>query len=370
MLKSEKLANKDNSSFADTYKKNYSHGLEAIYTLENIDLKTIRPLQNSSIAIAETKHSDDIINKELPKSSYYLPEIFSTEFPSSVPEEPIQVLMLSKQAEVFLLENSVLTLGNLLNFDFAQKTTKNIGQGHIDEIKFKIQQYVKNKPLQSRTTIDFNSWLNILLKDCDRKTLYFLLEKFDLTEYISLTPMENVEIKKIKEETKKQLLNDFLNNNSFNNTFIKNQIETICRKILQPWLRKRFGLATCNEIYEMIRKRSCQTNHTRKFLFFFSELIYAQDFLFIDNLFKINETLYAESLTVKKEFLLLERVALSYFYKANIEYGLSDLILMILKESAIHWVEFSKEFIEKALFLSNKFHIYRSSSDKLLIKLF
>ena len=193
-------------SYEEIYKTAYSHGLESIYALENIDIKSVRPLQNAST-------SPSLQKKALPKppiyASSYIPEFeFGPSWRRSIApfflQAPIEVLGLSKAAEKCLLDYQKTCLSDLLTVDLRGLIfLKGMGQSHLNEIKEKLSQYIGERDRQQTDRIDFKGWiLSLTNHQIQRKKIFLLLESYQLSDLLSLSPMEAMEIRRLSAENR------------------------------------------------------------------------------------------------------------------------------------------------------------------------
>src|SRR5262245_23100732 len=107
-------------NYLETYKQVYSHpGLEAIYTLKNVDVNTIRRLNDptsitsgAQLKEVTTSPVDEI--EESPQLEFDFGGEFRTWVRPLVLDEPIQVLGLSTHIEKILQSHEKAVLKDLL----------------------------------------------------------------------------------------------------------------------------------------------------------------------------------------------------------------------------------------------------------------
>ncbi|MDF2550435.1 MAG: hypothetical protein K0S07_1502 [Chlamydiales bacterium] len=348
----------------------YSHGLEAIYRLETVDPRSIRKFGEG--AKQETPplqkvHSDD----EPCQLELDFGESFYTWIPSFRLDEPIQVLELSQQAQQALLsmnKRSIRDLKNLSDKDFLYM--KGLGQGHIDEIKRKLQNYTKGPSLERSYSIDFGGFLRCLVSDMQKITAYLLLEPFGLSSIIQLSPQQNSELKRLSPEKRRDLAlqgNNILTSPE-KNLYVAKKFEGIAKAFIAPWLEKRHFLATEDELNE--RLLALSLNHTigEKALLFFSQLYFNGQFP-LSQILPHEKELYFVSETARNFYQELIKKVATYFYNSQLEYPFAWFLLALKKELACKWEGFSDSFLEKGLRLSPVLRVRKGNLGELSIKL-
>ena len=190
----------DTLTFEETYKTAYSHGLEAIYALENIDIKSIRPILPLQ---ANKAPGPKIVPQIFPEKlsdqlELDLGDAYRGWIDSFIKKEPIHVLGLSRHAEKCLLEHGKRVLGDLIHTNLKEFVfLKGMGQGHVDEIQQKLARYLEGRPLERCKKIDFASWIRSIVAAFDRKKVYVALESHHLSDLFSLSPSESVETRRL-----------------------------------------------------------------------------------------------------------------------------------------------------------------------------
>jgi len=360
-------------SFEEIYKTSYSHGLEAIYAIERIDLKSIRRL-------SDKPEVHEAASKNPKKNSPNKPEQLSFNFgvsyrnwmESFILREPIQVLALSKPAEKCLLANGKNTINDLVESDIRSFIFfKGMGQGHIDEIQQKMAHYINGRPLHQSDTINMAAWIRSLLGSAEKKKSFAALQPFGLEFLISLSMSENIETNRLEDNQRRQWQDEIYRDLRKVNKqqVISQDLHTIVEVFLKPWVRKRHGLATQQEIWERLQRISDDAILTKHVFDLISAIYFNGQFPLKNDLLEINEGLFCSDPHIAEYYLLAVKTAQSYFYNSQICYNFSHLLMLIARELAKTWQGFADGFLEKALRLSPCFQIQKESGGNLMISL-
>lgn len=357
------------TNFEETYKTSYSHGLEAIYALENVDIRSIRRIETPS------KETPRKILKQSPSFFPLQEELdFGEEFRGwiipFIKKEPLQVLELSKHSEKCLIENGIKKLGDLIGVNLKELIfLKGLGQGHIEEIHLRLNNYIEGIALDRAYKIDFLSWLKCIVGTYERKKVYGLLEPYDLSDYFSLSPSENVEVRKLSLDKKQEWIKDILLKitDPSQKKMVWADMQLVFNVFFKPWIRRRGGFAQRHELLERMQRLSDNPSICSKVLNFlqinfFDDADFLNFFLHI-----IDQDIYCCDSFSKQDYETIMHRAHSYFYKSGIYYRLSELVGWLEKEFACLWVGFNDGYIEKILKLSPQFNIYRGQSNELEI---
>lgn len=349
------MATTTNTTFDEVRKKAYSHGLEAIYAIETIDIKSLRQLQvenpQKSAVKVEESHFEE-------KFTFDLGPGFREWITPFILQEPVQVLELSKNALKILLDQKICDLKKLLECDLRSFAfSKGVGQGHIVEIEERFQSYIAGKSLKKANSIDFSSWLRVISFPCEnRKKVHVYLETFNLQEWLPISPMESSEIKRLPVESKEEWrqVGQTMLKNRFSDD-LKNSLNEVATELLRPWIRRRNGIATQDEVLERLERVCVGPSISKNFLELFSALYFEGNFPFASFLATPEAKIYCDSESSSKAFQDIVKKAKTYFYKEGIFYNFDHLVSLLSREFAVEWTGFSEGFIEKVLRNSAQF---------------
>lgn len=364
-------------SFEETYKTAYTHGLEMIYSLENVDFKTVRrieenaPKEEEKEAAAQELTHVNLADKD-PQLELDLGEGFRDWIEPYFLQEPIHVLGLSLQAESCLLEHGLKTLSELLAHNFRDYVfMKGMGQGHIDEVKKKLEKYIGGRSVKKTFTIDFQSLILSLSHGINFKRLSQYLMKYNLGSEIPLTPSEKIEIKAFEhskdmswqrevqaqlsqEATKMQLLQ---------------QLERVAKAFIIPWVDARGGIATEEEIIERIERVAGSKEKTESYLAFLKDHFTEGKFPFSPFLPEAEKGVFCSSVLRKNQFLEIIQRGIGYFYNPSVVFPLEELTTYLIREFCKEWTVCSSETIFHCFSLSREFEMYRGATGQRLIRL-
>jgi hypothetical protein len=336
-------------SFEKTFKTAYSHGLEEIYSLENVDIKSIKPIR------VETPKQKDRQKRALPVGPAQLVFDFCREaLPPFYLEEPIQVLTLSKPLEKILIDQGKTHLRDLINGDFLL-----IGQGYKDEISQRLTEYLKGT--SSSVFVDFYSLIRCLTGTLDRRKVKAALEPY-LLEVYHLSPLENMELKRLSQERKKEWIAEI--HTKLESSYAKAKLREIFDVYFKPWIRRR-GLAKRYELFERMERISEYPEASEGVINFFSTFFGKP--LFDALLCQVDEDVYAADRATEKLFSKVIARASTYFYKPNIRYPLPELISQLQREFALEWDNVPALFIEKCLRLASSFSVRKGENGLLWV---
>jgi hypothetical protein len=342
------------ASFEDVYKTAYSHGLEAIYALENVDIKTVRRL-------SEDQTPQPILG-DVPKSPLLIPETprqlefdFGEEYRSWIEpfvlNEPIQVLGLPKLAEKCLVEHGKILLRHLHGVDLrAFVFFKGMGQSHLDELQQKLLDYLSAHPAERCDEVDYASWLRTITAALNRKKICVYLESFELFDLLTLSPVESIEVKRLSLEQRLQWREGIVTElrEPAQELLVKQGIQRIVNVFIRPWVRRRQGFTTQQEIQERLQHTARQPSIVPFLLDFLSATYYEERYP-LNDLFLIEDGLFFVDRASLDSYQAVVNQAMTYFYKKGIFYGLKELTAYLIREFAIGWKGFPPGFIEKVL---------------------
>lgn len=356
-------------TFEEIYKSAYSHGLEAIYTLENIDIKSIRRIEIPLKSTSKSSNNKKITSHAL-QEEFDFGEEFRCWIPPFIKKEPIQVLEISRHAEKCLLENGKKNLGDLIGEplnDFV--FLRSIGQSHIEEIQQKLKSYLEGQLLEKGKHVNFFSWLKTLVGAQERKKVFVLLEKYDLSDLFQLTPSENVEIRKLTREKKQEWIEELLQKiaDTKNKQTVADDLKRIFNAFFKPWIRQRMGFATKNEIHERLQQISTNPSVCLNFLRFLQETYFDQEPIFHNFLYEMDRQIYTCDHMHLMNYEKIVNQALTYFYQPTIHYHIKELVGMMERDYSKQWLGFPEGYIEKILRVSPSFHTLKNATGHLSI---
>lgn len=367
------LKNIEGLSFEETHKTAYSHGLESIYALENVDVKTVRRLSREDLPQAKANHSSVTVEEvEEPQLILDLGDEWKGKIDSFVPQEPIQVLGLAKPAEKCLLEQGKTRLKDLIDADLRSFIFfKGMGQGHLEEIKQKLAQYLEGKSVQRCSTVDFHAWIRSLIATFDRKKMFVLFDSYELADLITLNAAEAMEVRRLSPERRQEWVKDavrMLSGDEIRHEIINNT-NSIVNILFKPWVRERFGFATRAELEERLEQISLGQPIAGKTLRLFSELYFDGQFPLGHQFLEIAKDLYGVDQAHCDCYEEIVNRASDYFYKDGVRYYLDELVVYLEKEMALKWHGYREGMVRKVLRISPKFRVRKQDHHRLVIVL-
>ncbi|CCB86390.1 MULTISPECIES: DNA-directed RNA polymerase subunit alpha C-terminal domain-containing protein [Parachlamydia] len=361
--------------FADIYKTAYTHGLEKTYALETVNVNSIRKLNTStptkiSSSVSETVSEVTIHEKQQlefdfgPGFRNWISPIFL--------DEPIHILGLSQHAEKCLEKNGKCLIQDLLKADTQDLIfLKGMGQGHIDEIQQTLKKYVKNRSTERDYSLGWGSWIKSLVGAYDRKKSYVFLEKFDLNELLSLSPAENVEVRRLNTQKKEEWYLDVKKfcTSPAKSESVHQRMQEVVEAFIKPWMQNRSGIATLQELKERFQKISYSFKIAHSASNFFNELFYDNQFCLATYLHEVGQGLFCVDQRTAEIYLHLTKKARSYFYSPKTNYKLDHLIQLLEKEEMKEWNHYARHDMQKMLRLSPFFSVRKGMSHQLEIRL-
>lgn len=370
----KKPQSQTSNSFEHTYKTSYSHGLEKIYALENIDISTVRTLDNDTSS-QNISASEQLSNRWIEPSSLQAQLDLGDHFKGYIEpfflREPIQMLGLSKRIENSLISNGQKQIQDLLSVELATvKWPQNIGQGHIDEIHDKLQQYLEGASIQQAKSINFLSWLKILTFDLTPKKAAATFEHYHIPSIVSLSSFERQELRRLTPEKKIEWIHESKQESlSKHICEIKKDLKKIAAIFIKPWMEKRFNIASEKEITERLIYIAEPCSSACEVLNWMTETYFNGKFLLSDFLEPLDDALYGSDTETARIYNSIIQTARSYFYKENNVYPLEKLTSWIARELAKTWNGYPHLLIERALKLSPHFRVRKDKTGKLIVKL-
>lgn len=358
-------------SFEETYKTSYSHGLESIYALENVDIKSVRRIE-TPLKTKPKRHENKKIHTEPLQEELDLGDEFKKWIPSFVKKEPIHVLELSRHAEKCLIENGKSRLGDLIGANLKEFVfLRGMGQGHIEEIYQKLNDYIEGHALEKCYQVDFSSWLKSLVAAHDRKKVFAFLESYDLTELISLSPTENMEVRKLTLEKKQEWMEELLSKivQPVQKNAVWLDMQQIINVFFKPWIRQRAGFASKEELNERMQRMSTHAMIGSRVLSLLQSLYFEGGAIFNHFLQQVDRDVYCCDAYQARHYKKIIEKAKTYFYKPSVYYSCRELVGMLEREFSRTWIGYEEGYIEKILQLSPCFHMRKGVSGQLEIHL-
>ncbi len=318
----------------------YSHGLEEVYRLEDVDVGSIRKISMQSLAL-EQKNAPSYIMYTLD-----IGERFRGWLNSYVLEEPIQVLELTPQAENAFLARRVFTLQEALSAD----KFSGMGSGHLEEMRTKLSVYLEGKSLYRLPTFSIASLLRSKAPSESRKRWYLALLPYGLHECLYMTKMERAQLLQ-KSQEGGVLTND-------EQQELCAEWGKILSTFLFPWVEKRGGLAQEEELLERLERVAEEPHLVRRMVALLGEKAFSPLLLLREGVFVTGEG-------VKRRYERLQHAFATYFYSDEIEYEMGEIFAYVQKELSLTWEEEPFSFMEKAVSLD--YDLRRGKDGKLRV---
>lgn len=346
--------------FEEIYKTSYSHGLESIYAIETVDLRSVRRL-SSPVEKAQPVHKRIVAPASITQLQFDFGPGFNDWMEPFILEEPIQVLGLSRHAEKSLLDQRKLLLRDLAGKDL-RRIIPGVGQGHLDEISQKLGDYLSHKEAQRSYQFDPGSWLRSLCPFEQRKQCHLLLESYGLQELLPLTPAEVTEVRRLPPDQKKKWHAEglsFLKSPACRTSILK-ALHNMASAFLKPWIQGRKGLATENEVVERLEKRFIEPRLVEPFLRLLSQAL--GNTAFAACLWLADQQVYTAERWQAEAFRKICGCAATYFKSSGQKFLFSHLLSLVERELARDWLGYPEGFIAKSLRLSASFSIRKDET--------
>lgn len=349
-------------SFEETYKTAYSHGLESIYALETVDLKTVRPIQ--PLAEEDTrphpvKEAEVSLKQQLefdfgPSFRLWITPIFL--------KEPLSSLGLSLRAEKILKELNITTFEQLAKANLQQMAVeKGIGQGHVDEVQAKMKEFLRGRSLKESQLVEVGAWVRALLGAVDKKKGAVFLKNYGLEKLVSLSIAGQVEVRTAEGKVREEWLEEV--NQILRMPQTKSEtdrlVSSIAHALVIPWINARGGVADMAEVDERLEKIADQSEYFPRLMALLSDTFFAGRFPFDCHLPMPEEGVYCSSEEAVRDYLDIKKVAISYFYHGGVKYPLQQLVRLVADEFGRSWRGFPEGFLERVLRCCPAFNVRR-----------
>lgn len=318
--------------------------LEKIYSWETINPQTIRKLHVQQQQRPEERPRPTSTEVELTLS--FDPSFYEKMLPSRL-DEPIQSLSLSPFAQKFLLEKRNTTVRHVIEeIEKGITWKKGIGQSHIEEIIEKTEKFtiscINNSP-----SIDFVSIIKTVISSIDPKQQLILLKQFQL-QHLAAT-------ESLYTET---------------TVALPNILKMIGAAFFSKWLDDRLGFASETELYNRLfflaERSGCTRELAERCVACIQHILGASLFSYIAT--PCAKKVYARAPSVKEEYEMVCKKALSYFYHPFVSYSFTQLISFVEGAFAQQWVGFVPGFVEKVLRCDEHFIVFKNQDYTTCIK--
>lgn len=354
----------------------YSHGLEDIYALENVDPSTIRKLGETD----ETSKLEEGEKESSTKKLYHLavekqvelnlgPE-HSSYSPSFALNLPLNVLKISETALKSANKAGIRYLKDLIKCNWDELIqTKGVGQGHIEELQSSLKDFVAGRELLYSQTVDCVALLRSLLSEELLLKHHVHLKQYDLQDIVELSPVMYLELKRAPEEMKIRWVKESLSTlKTVDRTeLVRSSIERVIMTFITPWLRKRKGFAMTYEVMDRLEQISEDTHLFDKILDCLSCIYFNQQPVISIILPTINDKIVFVDELTKQRFREVEQKILSYFYKPDLSYSMKELVIWVFRELASNWIDVDAQTIEKVITHSSVFKIWKNQLGELKV---
>jgi hypothetical protein len=165
--------------------------------------------------------------------------------------EPISSLHLTPFAAKAVRGIGVATVGNLAIFVFdPSKECRSLGQGHIEEIRRKIEHFVGKPPYAREQRLEISSLLRLSLCNIDPSEKALIVTQCQLQQIAPLSPQESreaeVSLTRDKERKFQQAIEKVRLKDSEK---IRALLDMIFCGFVRPWMQQRGGIAHEREIF-------------------------------------------------------------------------------------------------------------------------
>ena len=353
------------SKYEEVFHQAYTHGLEAIYTLQTVDLSSIRRVSSAPAFQSKTQSAPSTDTD--PQLTFDFGFSFNDWIKPLWLNEPIRVLGLSANAHRGLVTYRKFRLGDLVELDFRQLIFgKHLGQGHIDEIQQKLSSYVSGREKYRTRRLDIASWVRGLCGELETKCAYLFCEQFGLQNCCPVTIGELGELKRATPEMRlrwKEEASQQLRNHPPIDTW-----KEILASFIIPWMRCRQGIATYSQLTERLQQVSLQSECVDPLLKLLSELLQCSC-PFAAVLHRAETQVFCDSARSLKLYRDVLNRCRGYFSQATPQYAQEHLMRLVAQEMAKRWEQVDDLFIDRCLRLSHFFDVRKLAKNGRVVRM-
>lgn len=335
----------------------YTHGLERIYSLETVDISSVRTIGQAKPQVLEVKKNPKKVPHQL---CFDFGPGFRSWMTPIVWHEPISVLGLSHHTEKALQDAGKCTLADVRDFDFQQLS---LGRGHVDEIISKLESYLDGVDTDKTTIFDVGSCLRALLSHCECRASYAFLQNYSLQDLCLLSASAVTELKRAPLEKIFRLKENALT--ALQSTSSKQLAHELLTEVLNafvvPWMRRRGGVATESEMVEHLEKASYPSKSLKPFLSLIKD-VYGRLDLFLESISGV----FCSDHWIAEETYRVIQCVYSYFYRKDVWYELKHLTQLVQNELAKQWICVGSEFVKRILSACSLFRVRITSAGRIV----
>ncbi len=347
----------------------YTHGLESIYSLENVDPDSIRPLSLGlrTEVTADAVENNDLLPSEPRELQLYLdiPPEYRHWLRPVLYEEPLEVLQLSNHAEQCLRMRDFHTIGQLLDIDL---TTLGLGQGHYDEIASQLSDFTKGRPKYSTTLWDWGAFLRVLCYRGDVREVYPLLQRYGLEGLLFLPRSVRAELKGWH---RKGGVDRALEQLRFGTPaeYFREQMAEVVGVLVKRWLRGRNEMASTLELRERLELCSRDVGEFTSVWDLLSFVYSPSGALLAQALTQVSDDLYCVDAEAARRYHAVQRAAVDYFRPESCTYAVEHLVSLLLRDPRSVWCGWSEAFVENVLVMSPLFRLWKDDYGRRVVGL-
>jgi len=354
----------------------YTHGLEDIYSIEKIDLGSIRKIGEGEKK--EKKESGETC-KRASNAEHRLNQFeldLDGEYRESLPSFACSVLLsclkIKKETLKILKRQGYTRVSDLMAIDWSACACSGVlGQGHIDEVKEALANFLDGRELSFATSVDFFTLVLRSIESISSKEAFLILEKYGLENLVVLSTAERVELRRLSQGERQRLVEQIKQKllNESDQGDILESIAKVHAVFLKPWMRQRAGIAREYEVLERLLAIGENGDKTLGCLRYFADLFYGGEYAFYHDLAAIDDELLCVDSDVLSRYQQISRCAESYFHRGSDCYALDALIGFVCRELARCWIYVEELFIEKTIRCNSRFFVFRSKEGKRFVEI-
>ncbi|MEM1283342.1 MAG: hypothetical protein AAGG81_07295 [Chlamydiota bacterium] len=353
----------------------YSHGLEDIYNLENVDPSTIRKLGDEEETNYQSIEKVEVLSKKYPVTPTQQTELnlgpeFSSSMPSFVLSLPLEYLSIDGTTLNAANQSGITSIKDVLECDWDEVVlTRGLGQGHAEEIRSAFETAFRSQELILCQTIDYKALICCLLSKDLLLKHYVHLQEYGLESFVDLSPIMHLELKRTPQETKIKWIEESCSALKMTDCkeIARSSLEYVIKTYVTPWLWQKNGFAYDYEVMDRLEQVSEDPQIFDKTLKFLSSTYCDGESILRWILPEIEASIIFVDKVVKSKFSYCEEKVISYFYKPDLTYSLKELVLWVFRELAAEWRDVDGETIEKVIEHSSLFEVRKGMDHQLMV---
>jgi hypothetical protein len=195
-----------------------------------------------------------------------------------------------------------------------------------------------------------------------------LLEAYQIGDLLSVSGQVQAELRRLQGTERDRLVSEAVQGLQERVPLLKQRLQEVVVALVQPWMRKRYGIASLDELHEHVEYLSADRPFFKGAWCLLSRLLETQHSPLELYLHRCAQGVYCADAAMTADYQRVVQTAKTYFYRPGLCYSITDMAIWVARELVCRWEGCSLELTVKILRYAPDWRVRKDTCGQLIMR--